>query len=361
MLAEPDQSLGLPLRPAEITAAWLTEALRARHPGVTVTRAEIRDVISGTSTKFRVAVEYAPEGGAASLPSSLIVKGGFEDHSPWMAGMYADEVKFYRDIRPHIAMNTPACYFAGSDPSSHQSIVILEDLKLRDVTFQNPLVPSTYEQLARRLDAMALYHAQTWNSGEFAAGGRLAHITTRYQGYGKYFHERYLEPERWAHFMRSPRGAAVSVRLHDRDWMRGALDKLEQYHKQFPPCIIHGDTHLGNLYLEKDGTPGFLDAQICRAPWQMEVNYHLIVACDIADRRLWEPALIARYLEALKRHGVDAPCFEAAWEAYRRETAYGYFIFVINENFFQTESVNTAEAARFGAAALDHGTIGLLS
>jgi aminoglycoside phosphotransferase (APT) family kinase protein len=160
--------------------------------------------------------------------------------------------------------------------------------------------------------------------------------------------------------MRQPRGAAVSVRLHDRDWMAGALEKLEQYHKQFPACLIHGDTHLGNLYLEADGTPGFFDAQVCRGPWQMEVNYHLIVACDIADRRTWEGPLIARYLEQLKQNGVAAPNFEEAWETYRRETAYGYFIFVINESIFQSESVNTAEAARFGAAALDHGTIGLL-
>ena len=350
----------LPLQPQDITPAWLTEALRVHHPGAAVAAVEIKDIIRGTSTKIRVRVCYEA-GGDAGLTPTLIVKGGFEEHSQWMAGMYADEVRFYRDVRPFVDMNTPACYFAGSDPSSHQSIVILEDLRAKGVTFQDPLVPSSYEQIARRLDAMARYHAQTWDSPEFRPGGRFAWMTTRYQGFGKSFIARYLEPERWQYFMRQPRGAAVSVRLHDRDWMAGALAKLEEYHKAWPPCVIHGDTHLGNLYLEADDTPGFLDAQTCRAPWQMEVNYHLIVACDIADRRQWEPALIARYLEKLKSYGVDAPRFEDAWEAYRRETAYGYFIFVINESHFQTEAVNTAEAARFGAAALDHGTIELLS
>lgn len=351
----------LPLTPAEITPAWLTEALRFRHPGAEVRDVAVQDIVNGTSTKIRVRATYAGIAANAGLPPTLIVKGGFEEHSSWMAGMYRDEVRFYRDVRPYIDMNTPACFYAGSDPATHQSIVILEDLRARGVIFQDPQIPCNYEQIARRLDAMARYHAQTWNSQDFAPGGRFAWMQTRFQGFGKTFNARYLEPERWAHFMRQPRGAAVSVRLHDRNWMARALEKLEEFHKSCPSCVIHGDTHLGNLYLEADGTPGFLDAQTCRAPWQMEVNYHLIVACDIADRRAWEPALLSRYLETLKSHGVDAPCFEAAWDAYRRETAYGYFIFVINESYFQTEAVNTAEAARFGAAALDHDTIRLLS
>ena len=353
--------MSLPLTPQEITAGWLSDALQFQHPGVKVNSVEVVDVINGTSTKIRVAVGYATGGDMAGLPPTLIVKGGFETHSQWMAKMYADEVRFYRDVKPHIDMNTPACFYAGSDPATHQSIVVLEDLKPKGVTFLDPLRPCSYEQIARRLDAMARYHAQTWGSPDFDPGGRFDWMTTRYQGFGKTFIARYLEPDRWNHFIREPRGAAVSVRLHDRDWMKGALEKLEEFHKAIPPAVIHGDTHLGNLYLEADGTPGFLDAQTCKAPWQMEVNYHLIVACDIADRKLWEPALIARYLEKLKSYGVDAPCFEMAWEAYRRETAHGYFIFVINESYFQTEAVNTAEAARFGAAALDHDTIRLLS
>ena len=66
------------------------------------------------------------------------------------------------------------------------------------------------------------------------------------------------------------------------------------------------------------------------------------------------------YLEALNANGVQAPSYDSAWLSYRRSLAYGYFIFLINETRFQTEAVNTAYAARFGAAMLDHGTIDLL-
>ncbi len=360
-MAKGPMDMALPLTPEAVTADWLTEALSFQRPGVRVARADIRDVIHGTSTKIRVALAYADKAGHDDLPPTLIVKGGFEAHSPSMAGMYETEVRFYRDVRPHIEMNTPACFYAGSDQGSHQSIVILEDLKAKNVVFCHPQRPVTYEQLARRLDAMARYHAQTWNSPEFEPGGKFEWICTRYEGFGKIYNARYLEADTWNRFMQMPRGAAVPRILHDREWMAGALEKLEEYHKQWPICIVHGDTHLGNLYIEQDGTPGFFDAQTNRGPWQLEVNYHLIVALDVLDRRAWEKSLLTYYLERLKAYGVNAPSFEEAWEAYRRETAYGYFVFAINENQFQTEAVNTAEAVRFAFAAIDHDTVRLLA
>ena len=64
-----------------------------------------------------------------------------------------------------------------------------------------------------------------------------------------------------------------------------------------PMCLIHGDTHLGNLYIEADGTPGFFDAQVARAPWHLEVSYHIVCALDIADRKALEQALFVHYLE----------------------------------------------------------------
>lgn len=361
MTQTPPNTRPLPLTPDAISAEWMTEALQQRCPDIAVETMQVQDVINGTSTKVRVALTYDKAGRDRDLPGTMIVKGGFESHSEWMAGMYRDEVKFYRDVQPHITINTPKCYYAASDPNSYQSIVILEDLRAKGVHWQHPQRPSTYDQMARRLEAMAVYHAQTWNSPAFEPGGAFDWLTTRYQGFGKTFFGRYLEPDKWEHFCASPRGAAVSVRLHDREWMVRAFHNLEMYEAAQPQCVIHGDTHLGNLYLEEDGTPGFLDAQTCKASWAQEVNYHILIAADIADRPHWEKPLLAHYLDHLDRNGIKPPSFPDAWESFRRATAYSYFVFIINENDFQTESVNTAEAARCGAAALDHGTIELLA
>jgi hypothetical protein len=275
--------------------------------------------------------------------------------------MYFNEMRFYRDVQPYVPMPSPECYFSGTDPASHQSIVIMEDLVLRGVRFCDPLQPQSPSQVARRLSTMARYHARTWNSPEFERGGRFDWIGGRHEGWSVTYRDHYLEPERWAHYMAQPRGLAVSPLLRDRAWMKQALTTLGDYHAQWPQCLCHGDTHLGNPYEEPDGTPGFFDAQVARSPWQLEVTYHLVGALDVADRRAHERDLLRHYLGELATHGVTPPSFDQAWEAHRREVVYGLFIFLINETRFQTEAVNTAYTTRFGTAALDHGTHELLT
>lgn len=353
------EALPLPLTPEEITARWLTHALQQTLPGVSVTRAEITDVMLGTSTKIRV--RLSAEGpGAERLGGTVIVKGGFEEHSPSMAAMYANEARFYADIQPLIPMPSPRCHFAAADPSAHQAIVIMEDLRRPGVTFCDALKPQSHAQIARRVEVMAAYHAATRESPHFAPGGRWADIASRFDGWGLDYMRRYLVADVWDHYMAQPRGAAVSVRLHDRDWMERALMRIGDIQSRQPKCLIHGDTHLGNLYIAEDGTPGFFDAQVARTAWHHELSYHIVCAADLADRAGWERDLLALYLKALEREGGPRLDPEAAWLDYRRSILWGLFIFLTNEVRFQTEAVNTAYAARFSQAALDHDLRGLL-
>ena len=352
-------ALPLPLQPEAVDADWLTRALRRHRPDVTVTEARVIDVMPGTSTKIRVALTAIGEGAAAIGPT-IIVKGGFEPHSPQMAAMYANEARFYADIGPYVPMPSPACHFAGSDPASHQSIVILEDLRRPGVEFCDPLRPQTFAAIARRLQVMAGYHAATWESSRFAAGGRWADIASRFDGWGLDYMRRYLVPDVWDGYMALPRGAAVSSRFHDRLWMERSLARIGEIQAAQPRCLIHGDTHLGNLYELEDGAPGFLDAQVARTAWHHEVSYHIVCAADVADRAGWERDLLAIYIAALAGHGGPRLEAEAAWLDYRRSSLWGLFIFLTNAPLFQSEAVNTAYAARFGQAAIDHDLRGLL-
>lgn len=339
----------LPLRPEQITAEWLSSA--TGHP---VEHAEVVDVILGTSTKIRVRLS------SQSLPSTIIVKGGFEDHSPMMKEMYINEVDFYRSIAPALPIHAPACWFAGSAPTSHQSIVIMEDLVARGVTFLHAQRPQSHEAVARRLTDLARFHAASWNDPGFASGGRWDWVAGRFSDWSMVYAERYLKPDVWRHYCESPRGAALSVQLHDAAWMRRALSHFAHIEREGPLCIIHGDTHLGNLYVEADGTPGFLDSQPAKASPLMEVAYHITCALDLADRRQREEDLLRHYLDALAHCGVVPPNWDLAWRQYRQFIAYGLFIFLINEVRFQTEAINTAYAARFGAAMLDHDVMALV-
>jgi hypothetical protein len=349
----------LPMKIAEITAEWLTAALRTQAPGVTVRGVEVVDVINGTSTKVRLRLDLDEAAQRAGIPAIVILKGGFEPHSRAMEFIHQKEVCGYRDILPAFGLPSPASYFADFSEEQHQGIVIMEDLVARGVTFCDPLKPQSYERISRRLTVLARFHARTWGTTDFLPGGRWQDINPMLVSLRPYF-ERYLAPETWKRCIASPQGAAASVRFLDREWAIGALDRLTSLSCQLPHSIVHGDTHLGNLYIDKDGSPGFYDAIPSRAPGILEVSYHMTSALDTADQARWEGPLVRDYLAELGRNGVETPSFDEAMRQYGAFLAFGILTFIINETLFQASATNTAYVARFNTAMLRNNTAGLL-
>lgn len=342
----------------ELNADWLRSALRLGRLDLDVVDAQIVEVMQGTCTKIRVALSY---GGGPAGPATMILKGGFASHSAAFLDMHETEMRFYRDIAPRISLSTPRCFFAGVDPDSRRSAVLIEDLDARGVRWLTALEPLSWRDEVAFIDALAALAAEWWNSPELAPDGTFDWLITSYEREAAVYIDHYLESDRWAGFMTLPRCACLPRSLHDRDRMAAALAALAQRMAVQPLTMSHGDTHLGNLYLAADGTPGFLDAQPRRAPWVKDFAYHMVAALDIEDRRQWERPLLARYLRALEAAGIhSAPSFDEAFYDYRCELAYGLFIFMINEGHFQREEINTACTSRFGAAVVDHGTMNLL-
>lgn len=347
----------LPMSVEEITPEWLTRALRTRAPGVTVRGVETVDHMAGTCTKLRLRLDLDEAGKAAGIPQLVILKAGFEPHSRELAHVHESEARGYRDVFPYVDLPTPACYFVDYVEEQRQGIVILEDLTVAGVEFCSVLRPQNFDQMVRRLSAFALFHAQTWESREFAPGGRWQDVPEAEPGLRAYMDQYLLKPDEWQRFVDAPRGAATSVHFHDLDRIIAAFDKITAFSRTLPHCMTHGDSHVGNLYVHPDGTPGFLDSMISRGPALKEIAYHMTGALDVADRRRWEQALIQHYLGELRRHGVDAPSFDEAMRQYRAFLLDGYIIFMVNESFYQPEAVNTAYTARFSAAMIDQGTL----
>lgn len=338
--------------------AWFRAALAERFPATGLMGSEIVQVTAGTCTKIRVSLQW--ENDAAAAPASVLIKGGFAEHSHLFLGMHETEMRYYRDIAPRAQFDTPDCYFAGRDPEDGRSLVVLEDLDRRGVRWPDALSPFDWSQEAGFVDALAAFAAQWWQSAELAPAGRLNWVITSYEREAQDYIETYLAPEVWERFMRLPRCVCLPRSMHDRERMRAALLHLKRRLGAQTLTLSHGDAHLGNLYVNPDGAPGFLDAQPRAAPWVKDFAYQMVAALDIADRRRWERPLLARYLRRLAEAGVAAPSFEEAWTDYRCELVYGLFIFMINESHFQHEETNTAFAARFGAAVQDHDSFALL-
>jgi aminoglycoside/choline kinase family phosphotransferase len=283
-----------------------------------------------------------------------------------MAYMHENEARYYGEVVPRTTINAPACYFAATDRVIGQSIVLLEDLRLRDVRFCHASHPLDYAQCAAFLDGIARFHAQWWNHRDLDDGGELGWILPQLRNLGEGgYRSRVLQPELWTaelwdEFLALPRCAAIPRALHDRERLRAGLNRLGDRIATMPVTLCHGDTHLGNLYLDADGTAGFRDAQVRRSSWAMDVAYHVVAALDIEDRREWERGLLGHYLDRLAAYGITPPGFDEAWLSYRCEIAYGLFVWTLNANAFQSETVNTYVNARFGAAATDHHSLDLL-
>ena len=140
--------------------------------------------------------------------------------------------------------------------------------------------------------------------------------------------------------------------------MASALAALREYGRTGPLCVIHADSHLGNMYITRDGAPGILDWQsVRRGHWAQDIAYFYISALDPLDRRAWEHDLLRGYVNALRRHGVtDAPSEEQSWTAVKAHICYGLFYWSVNPVEWQAEENNAAVVPRFAWAAVDHTT-----
>lgn len=121
--------------PAELTAEWLTHALKnggaieAEH----VTSYGATIIGEGTGFMGQLAnlrLTYdRPEAGA---PASLIAKfpaAAQENRDLAMFfHFYEREVGFYQHIAGHVALRTPRCYFSAFEPSNGDFVLLLEDL-----------------------------------------------------------------------------------------------------------------------------------------------------------------------------------------------------------------------------------------
>jgi hypothetical protein len=344
-----------------ITADWLTAALESNYPGVRVLTCVPSDQMWGMAGKVRVSLTFNERGSELGLPTSMIVKAGFGRFPRDMDWTYTVEVWAYRHVLPTLETNAPKCFFAGID-SEGRSVMILEDLALRGVSFCRILEPLNYRQTAAFLDAFARVHARWWNSPELENPAGLGFLKKLLApDAAGFWVDHCLQPDAWKQILQTLRVHAIPSCLLDGGRIRHAIERLKIMIDSEPLCLIHGDEHLSNLFLERDGRPGILDWCTRKGLWHMSFGYFLGSALEIDKRRSWEKPLLAYYLERLAVYGVrEPPELDQAWLSYRRSLLWGYFVWLTNPDACQIPENNIAASSRFAMAMLDHDTLGLL-
>lgn len=336
----------LPASVKDVDEAWLTSALSIRHPGVEVLKVTFGSAIRATGTKLRMMLEYNEAGHRYRLPATMWFKGGYEAHSDHVRTSHARESLFYSKVEPLGLINAPRCYFAGVDDVSGFGVQLIEDLLARNASFGDARRPVAVDVARQALDQLAKLHARRWNHPELddlgPVGGSLATdgIVLRIMRDGA-----------WERGAAAPAAAALPKALRSYEAAAAGMERLWALDAKSPArCMVHGDSHPGNLFFEPDGAPGFLDWQrFMQCDWAHDVSYFLIGCLDADDCAAHEQDLVRHYLEALKESGVEAPIWDEAWLSYRRHAMYGLVWNVVPPTM-QPAAVCEMEAVRFNRA-----------
>jgi aminoglycoside phosphotransferase (APT) family kinase protein len=126
-----------------------------------------------------------------------------------------------------------------------------------------------------------------------------------------------------------------------------------------PACLVHGDSHLGNLFVDGDGRPGLYDWIGCIGRWGHDVNYAIVGCLDVADGRRHAEAILDHYPERLASAGGPKLDRDRAWLSWRRQTIHG-LLYMMCSPRQQPEAPIAQQTVRFAAAADDHDLLAIL-
>jgi hypothetical protein len=156
-----------------LDAELMSDVLAEQSPGVRVERLQIvrtdecGDGFASTADRVVLDLEYAA-GHDAGLPRRMLLKTMLATpHAP--EAMYSNEVRFYREVRPALDIETPAVYASLFDPDSGQFGVAMEDLRERSASFPNATTPVGVDQIRGLVETLAGLHAAYWQSPRFAS------------------------------------------------------------------------------------------------------------------------------------------------------------------------------------------------
>ncbi|MCX4096795.1 ecdysteroid 22-kinase family protein [Nocardia sp. alder85J] len=286
--------------PADLTADRLSATLRAG----TVTGFRSERIGTGqVSDCYRVSVDYAP---GASGPRTVILKVAAGDPTSRRTGialgLYECEVRFYRELAPHLAAGPiPVCYHAAFDSATGAF-----DLLIGDAVASAPgdeIRGATIEQARLavgelgRLHAIVLEHpgltdADWLDRGSMLNQDLLAQLYTMFL-------------DRYGEHLTAPQRSVC-------DAVVGSFDSYRSARTTFPIGLVHADYRLDNLLF---GSPDaerpltVVDWQgVMRGPVMSDLANFLGGAMSIEDRRAHYDELIDLYRTSV---GPDSPYTDA--------------------------------------------------
>ncbi|HKY93423.1 MAG TPA: phosphotransferase, partial [Nevskiaceae bacterium] len=296
----------------------LAAVLCRRHPAAHVTGHRLDQVDSGTSNRRRIFVEYDAAGRDAGLPPSVFCRATHDLLTRVFlgsAGSIVSKTTFYNRVRPLLAIEAPRCHVASYDAETFNSIVMLDDLALEGAAFCSHRTAVTKTHAESLVDLLAALHGRFFESPDLALVEHLGTLTAFFRRVAT------LDLERSCGEGFVEAADAIPARLRGRAaevWP--ATVRAFELHEQLPRTLQHGDVHLKNWYLTRDGRMGLGDWQAMTiGHWSRDVAYALSTALTVENRRAWERDLLHRYLERFEAAGGPRIAFDEGWLRYRQQ------------------------------------------
>lgn len=352
---------GFPSHPDDISPDWL--ATRLREAGlletghITGIRWEpIGTGQVGDSARIHLTYDVAgagPKTIAGKFPAANPTSRG----TAAMMGLYAKEVRFYRELAPQLDVRVPATYSANVSDDESEFILLFEDLA--PDKGGNQLDSCSFDEACHAIRQASALHAPSWKNSDILSLDWLqpqeavtTQIRTLYPQAQSVFAERYadtLEPE----FM------AVCTELAASDaWLSRDHPKVS---------LVHGDFRLDNMLfgIGNGAEPiAILDWQTLSLGHPMtDIGYFM--GCGIGDelRRKHEDELLDLYCLEMTARGVPLTRADI-WHDYVIGALHGVSTAVFSAAFVErTErgDANFLSMARGACAlALEHGSLVLV-
>jgi Ecdysteroid kinase-like family len=290
--------------PGAASAEHLTGALRRSG----VLRAGCVNKVAVESSRptllsriIRLSVTYDE---AVDAPGSLILKTGLPNRVGGLFDPGQREVEFYTQVAGVMSTRLfPRCFDAEWDPTTKAWHLLLEDLTDSHIIATRWPLPPTMQQCEHMLHALARFHAEWWGDprlgisiGTWLDADAINRLLERFEIQFKNFADRLgdrLPPERrdlYEQFL----GAAPGL--------------FQRYHRRRHLSLIHGDAHVWNYFLSRDGGDDIrlFDWDAWRIGVASNDLAYMMATHWYPDRRRrMERALLDHYHTALTAHGVS--------------------------------------------------------
>jgi hypothetical protein len=219
---------------------WLSEAL-----GITIREVNVGPVDDRVSTK---------------LPLTIVKSDGTEIKG-WVKGYFTEsgslvrftgipEVNFYLELADRAQLRTARCLYGEVDPITSHNVLVTEDVG-DNVAFPDGRQPCSPSQTSKSLEQLAALHGSTWLDHRCAAATWLESRLSLYTGV--------RGVADIALNFAGPFRAGIPIPIRDADRLAAAYKLLaEEVVSADPWWVVHGDSHIRNVYLDGD-QPFFID------------------------------------------------------------------------------------------------------